>query len=258
MVAQKPTIVLIPGAWHYPQCFDLLVDRLHELNYETRQIKLKSVVTPDESRTRSHQEDVVVTREAIDPLIEQGKEVIVLGHSYGGRVVSEAALGLGKQGSKQGGVVHLIYCCAFVIENGESIFSLMQNPTLAAGLPSHFAAVEEDGVTLRVLEEHAIDTFYHDLEPVLAQKMVDNLGLHSFLAFKSSQEHCAHREIPTTYILCEQDRAIFPFVQQHMIEAGDIKDVVKLNASHSPFLSMPDEVVGIINRIAEQKENAQS
>lgn len=262
MGSQKPTIVLVPGAWHYPECYDLLVERLHQHEYETRNVKLKSVVAPGEHRAESHHEDANALKDVIQPLIEQGREVIVLGHSYGGVVVSEGSSGLGKQRNKTGGVVHIIYCCAWVLGEGVSLGGFVQDafvqtPELAAGMPQHFHTTEEDGLILRVIKEHAAGTFYNDVEPELAEKTIDKLGLHCSQTFMTPQVGCAYREIPSTYILCQQDKAIFPFVQQHMANQAGIKDVVKLNTSHSPFLSKPDEVFEIIDRIAHSTEPMQ-
>jgi len=255
MGAQKPTIVLVPGAWHYPQCYDLLVDRLHKHDYETRAVKLKSVIAAEEPRVESRQEDVDAVREVIQPLIEQGKEIIVLGHSYGGTVISEAASGLGKKNNDTGGIVHLIYCCAFLINEGDSIMAMRQNSDLSPGIPQHYNTLGDDGLTLRILKEHAIDALYNDVEPELAQKAVDSLGLHCLSTILTPQEKCAYKEISTTYILCEQDKTIFPFLQQYMVDQAGIKDVVKLNASHSPFLSQPDNVFDIVDRVARTKRN---
>jgi len=256
MGAQKPTIVLVPGAWHYPETYDLLIERLHKHHYETRKVKLKSVITREERRAESHHEDAMAVRETIQPLIEQGKEVIVLGHSYGGIPVSEGSSGLAQKSTEAGGIVHLIYCCAFVLQEGGTVGGLYENPQLSAGLPQHFNALDDDGLTSYVLKEFAADTLYSDLDPELAQKAVDSLGVHSFKTILSPQEKCAWREIPSTYILCEQDKTILPFAQQYMIDQAGTMDVVKIDASHSPFLSKPDEMFDIIDKIARRDENA--
>jgi len=258
MGARKPTIVLVPGGWHYPQCYDLLVDCLHKHDYETKAVKLKSVIAAEERRVESRQEDVDAVREVIQPLIEQGKEIILLGHSYAGIVISEAASGLGKINGETGGIVHLIYCCAFLVDEGESIIAMRQNPDLIPGLAQQFNTLGDDGITLRILKEYAIDTLYNDVEPELAQKAVDGVGLHCLSTLLTPQKKCAYKEIPSTYILCEQDRTIFPFVQQYMIDQIGIKDVVKLNAGHSPFLSQPDKVFDIIDRVTRTKRNGQT
>ena len=253
MTARKPIIVLVPGGCHYPQCFDLLTDRLQKHGFETLSIKNKSVIAPGEHLVESSHDDAIGVREVIMPLIDEGKKIIVLGHSYGGIIVTDACTGLGQRSSEAGGVVHLIYCSAFVLPEGDTGATLLQNPELAAGLPSHFQSIEQDGTILRVRDEYAIDVFYNDVEPELAQKMVNSLGLQSFQAVIAPQQGCAYREIPSTYIRCEQDKAVFPHVQQYMADQAGIKDVVKLDTSHSPFLSKPDEVVAIIERIARSK-----
>ena len=58
----------------------------------------------------------------------------------------------------------------------------------------------------------------------------------------------AWRDVPTTYVICDQDNAIPVFAQEHMSQrAGDVR---RLDSSHSPFVSMPDRVVEIISELA--------
>ena len=253
MTVKQPTIVFVPGALHYPECFKPLIEHLQKHGYETKSVKLKSVITQDERRAESHHEDADTIRATVIPLIEQGKDVIVFCHSYGGIPTSEGLFGLGEKEGQAGGVVHIIYCCAFVLLEGQSLMTLMQQPEFKSDTPPSWYTLESDGLTLRLLKEHAMETLYADVEPVLAQKAVEDVGLHSFKTFLSAQTKCAYKEIPSTYILCEEDKAIPPVVQRYMVEQANIKDIVKLHMSHSPFLARPDEVFCIIDSVVKGK-----
>ena len=126
MPATKPTFVLVPGAFHSPACFQQVFDELHSAGYETKSGTLTSV--NDASKTTS--DDIAFVREKLLlPLINEGKDVIVAPHSYAGMPVGSAIEGLSKveraAKGQQGGVVGLIYICAFVSQEGASLFDMI-------------------------------------------------------------------------------------------------------------------------------------
>lgn len=98
--------------------------------------------------------------------------------------------------------------------------------------------------------------FYHDVPEQMTQRAIDNLGglpLAHALSFPSK---VAWREIPTAYIICEDDRAIGKSGQERMINAvkaeGVDVETTSLKASHSPFLSMPGETAKAIRGFLEK------
>lgn len=118
----KPVIVIVPGAWHRPQHFQHVIDRLNTLNYEAMGVTLPSVDSspPHES----WDQDAQAVRKVILEYLDAGKDVIGLAHSFGGVAMSEAVKGLGKEArEKQGlktGVVRLVYMCAMAIPEGQT------------------------------------------------------------------------------------------------------------------------------------------
>lgn len=119
----KPLIYILHGAWHSPQYFDAAKTRLEALNY--------TVICPKQPSTgaippvATLYDDASQVRAELDLLVEDGSEVFVVMHSYGGLVGSEAAAGLGKaERSKhglQGGVIGLMYVCAFLLPVGHHL-----------------------------------------------------------------------------------------------------------------------------------------
>ena len=93
--------------------------------------------------------------------------------------------------------------------------------------------------------------FYHDVPSQPLQRALDNLALLPIKHAMNSPKGAAWREIPTAYIICEEDAAITPKGQQQMIDAvkaqGVEVQVASLKASHSPFLSMPGEAAKVIS-----------
>jgi len=95
------------------------------------------------------------------------------------------------------------------------------------------------------------ETLYNDLPEEEANKWSAKIQYQASGCFASEQTYAAFKHIPSTYILCELDRAIPPQMQEAMTtQPGANFNVVRLNASHSPFLSMPKETAEIIRKAA--------
>jgi len=98
--------------------------------------------------------------------------------------------------------------------------------------------------------------FYNDLSPSDATHWSALLGPHSYGSFSTEATVEPWRSIPSAYLICEKDNAIVPEAQRGVIEdvrkiAPHAFDLVEsCDASHSPFLSMPDVVAGFLVRVA--------
>ena len=119
MATLKPTILLIPGLWHTPECFDALRTELEEYGYETVSRQLPSIDSAHPSKHSAQSDADFIRSQLLLPLLDSGKCVAVIMHSYGGLPGSAAAYGLSeeernKEGLK-GGVVGLIFVASFVI-----------------------------------------------------------------------------------------------------------------------------------------------
>lgn len=121
-MATKPIIAFVPGAYHEPLAYDLLLPSLHLAGYQTTAISLPSVRGP--SNMTDFGPDVAAIRNVVGGLVELGREVVVVSHSYGGTPATEAMRGLGKKQREAqgllGGVVQLIYIAAGVPLEGEN------------------------------------------------------------------------------------------------------------------------------------------
>lgn len=120
----KPAIVLVHGAWHVPEHYSDFIQQLQQAGFE---VFCPRLPTCDESKrlTADMFGDAQVVRNQIIPLIDKSREVIMLLHSYGGAVGTEAVKGLStsERATKgfHGGVIHLIYMCGFMLQVGESV-----------------------------------------------------------------------------------------------------------------------------------------
>ena len=122
----KPTILVIPGAWFPSSTYQPLLDVLEKAGFPTMYSRLTSLNPPDPSTTSIAADAAAIREKALLPLIEdQGKEVVLVMHSYGSLPGGAAAIGLGvkerKRQGKKGGVLGLIPITAFVIPENTSM-----------------------------------------------------------------------------------------------------------------------------------------
>lgn len=111
-IAPPPALLLIHGAWHHPEFYAPLCKSLEALNYEVVCPRLPScndAVPP----TKSLHDDVALIRATAQTLLNGGKRVVAIMHSYGGMVGTEALHGLP--------IEHLIYMTAFLPSSGKSL-----------------------------------------------------------------------------------------------------------------------------------------
>lgn len=127
MTTKKTAFVFVPGAWHAPDTFDGVRSLLSTRGYESHAVALDSVgaVTPD----KGLHNDIALTQKLLRKLADDGKEIVVVVHSYGGLVGAGAVEGLGyAQRSAvglEGGVIMLVYMTAFVAPKGKSLKDLL-------------------------------------------------------------------------------------------------------------------------------------
>jgi pimeloyl-ACP methyl ester carboxylesterase len=115
MALTKPTLLLVPGAYHLPLSYDTNKERLEALSYPVVTIRLPTAsgISP----STSYKEDVEAIHSIILPLMDEGKEIVVVGHSYGGvpSYVSTEGQSIAERtaAGKKGGVRSAVFLCAF-------------------------------------------------------------------------------------------------------------------------------------------------
>ncbi|MCZ2838481.1 alpha/beta hydrolase [Modestobacter sp. VKM Ac-2985] len=221
------TLVLVHGAWHTPWCWQPLVDHLPGV--DVVRVALPSSGTDPQS-LGDLTADAAAVRDALAGL--EGPAVLV-GHSYGGIPISEAA-------TAELGVAHLVYLCAFQLDVGDSLVSSLggQVPSWQELYPTHVRATTPEAV------------FYNGVSPELTRQAVAELQLQSTAALTQPLSRAAWTELPSTYVVCEQDQAIPVAAQEAMsARAGT---VLRLDAGHSPFLAAPAELAALLRPIVER------
>ena len=187
--------------------------------------------------TLSLADDVAVTKRAI---ASSDGPVILVGHSYGGAVVSEAGTDPKVKG--------LVYIAAFAPDRGESVSSLIANP--APGAPVPPILPPQDGFLFLDRSKFAA-SFAADVDPELASFMADSQVPWGLDALSGTITEPAWRSKPSWYLVATNDRMIPPPAQRLMAERAG-STVTEVSGSHSIFLSHPAEVAEIIEQAASE------
>ncbi|TQN67538.1 Methylesterase 1 [Colletotrichum shisoi] len=235
MSAAKPTFVLAPGAWHKETCYSPAQKILESRGYPVEAVAYPSVGA--EPPTKGLNDDAAAVRAVLERLADAGKEIVLVVHSYGGLVGANAVEGLGykqraKEG-KKGGVITFVYLTAFVVPVGKSIKEMLGGQFLP------WMKFEGNYVHALTPEE----VFYHDVEPEVQKKAIEELQHQSAVVFDDVVTYEPWRDIDSMYFFCDDDKAIPLVVQQNMAGLlGPNAITHSSKASHSPFLSKPGDV----------------
>ena len=192
-------------------------------------------VTVVQNPTTSLADDVAVTRRAINAA--EGP-VILVGHSYGGVVVTEAGTD-----PKVAGVV---YIAAFAPDAGESVASLIANPPPNAPVPPILPPV--DGFLLLDKAKFAA-AFAADVRPDLAAFMVDSQVPWGVAALDGKVTAPAWKVRPAWYLVTTADKMIPPPAQRSMAQRAKAV-TVEAAGSHAIYVSKPEVVAKLIDQAA--------
>jgi pimeloyl-ACP methyl ester carboxylesterase len=185
--------------------------------------------------TLSLEGDVEATRRIIDA---QSEPVILVGHSYGGAVITEAG--------NDSNVAALVYIAAFVPDKGESVNTLIEG--FPKDGPQPPILPPQDGF-LFLDREKFPDSFAADVDADLASFMADSQVPWGLDALGGTISEAAWRNKPSWYLITTDDRMIPPPAQREMSgRAGST--VEEAAASHSVYVSQPEAVSAIIEKAA--------
>ena len=187
--------------------------------------------------TLSLEGDAVAARRIIDA---QGEPVILVGHSYGGAVITEAG--------NDPNVAALVYIAAFAPDAGESVNTLIADPPPGAPVPPILPP--QDGFLFLDRDKfHA--SFAGDLPAEQAAFMADSQVPWGVDALGGTISEAAWRSKPSWYLVATDDRMIPPPAQRSMAERAGAT-VVEAAASHSIYLSQPAAVAELIEQAASE------
>jgi pimeloyl-ACP methyl ester carboxylesterase len=217
-------VVLVHGAFADGSGWEAVAKILEKDGYAV------SVAQPPET---SYADDQKYTKAAIDAM---GGPVVLVGHSYGGSIISEAG--------NDPNVAALVYIAAFALDEGDSCASIEQ------ALPQASKAFKPDSNGYWWIEQnHFAADFAADISPSESHYMAISQVPISTDSFTHKVTSPAWKTKPTWYMVATADRSINPDQERMMAKRAKAK-TVEVNASHVAYLSHPKETAKLIEEAA--------
>jgi pimeloyl-ACP methyl ester carboxylesterase len=174
---------------------------------------------------------------ATTAVLDGGAPAILVAHSYGGMVASQAG--------EHPAVRHLVYISSFLPAAGDSLAALSAGPDPVPVIPHADGSVSVDARDAAAFDAR----FLHDVtDPALVRGAHDRLCAQSSAVFGAGATAAAWERVPSTYLVCAHERSTHPDLQR--AQARRATSARELPAGHFPFLSRPDLVAGCIQEIA--------
>jgi pimeloyl-ACP methyl ester carboxylesterase len=231
----KPTIVFVHGAFADASGFGAVTSRLQDRGY--------SVLSPADP-LRGPASDAAYVAGTLKAI---NGPIVLVGHSYGGAVISEAA-------REVSGVKALVYVNALALEAGESNFDISQRfpgGKIADALrPRPFPQDDgTEGTELTIDPAAFRAVFAADLPARVAARMATAQRPVTLAALQEKSTAPAWKTIPSWYLIGRQDQVITAAAQRFMARRAHTH-TVEIDASHASYVSHPADVAALILRAA--------
>ncbi|KAI1374562.1 alpha/beta-hydrolase [Hypoxylon crocopeplum] len=260
----KPTIVLVPGSFALPVLYDNLVDAIVAKGYEIKALHYPCVglkTEPREGELPTMYDDAACIAEQVANLANDGKDVMLVAHSYGGVPTTESTKGLTKKErqkeEKRGGVVRISYMTSIVPAVGSSAEDLLgempDENRVKYNLDEkgwlHFADIP--AASRRIVSDLP--------DQKQREELVEGFQIHSSVSFFNKLTHAGYKDVPVSYLLCEDDEIILPKSQRDGIDiiekaSGNKVDITSIKAGHCPTVTALEKVVDWIIQAAAKHE----
>jgi len=230
---REPMVILVHGAWHGGWCWSALQTEL-----DRRGVPSLAPDLPGHGASPEPLGDLYGDADAIAELAKRlDRPVVLVGHSYGGMVITQAA-------TQVGHVTELVFVTAFVPDEGDSLMDLLggfEQRHVALGLATRPGSSD---ATSSIDPAGATAAFYHLAPPPVAAAAVARLGEQPVASFVQPVTDAPWHTLPSTYVWCRHDEAIHP--DHQAIMAARCAATVRLDADHSPFLTHVHQLADLI------------
>ena len=225
-------IVLVHGGFVDGSGWEAVYRKLRKDGYEVSIVQNPTISLADDVRA------------TIRVVAAQDGPVVLVGHSYGGVVITEAG--------NDPKVVGLVYIAAFAPDEGESVSSLIKDPARGAPVPP-ILPPREGYLFLDRAKFPA--SFAADVDRAKAEFMADAQVPWGVEALEGAIGLPAWKAKPSWYLVAKDDRMIPPAAQRLMAKRAGSK-VVEVSGSHAVYVSQPEEVARLIAQAAEASREA--
>ena len=225
---EKPTIIFVHGIWADGSCFTHQIEQLQAKGYHVMSVQ---------NGVTSLADDVAETQKAID--LAKGK-VILVGHSWGGMVITQAG--------NDPKVVGLVYLAAYGPEKGESVLSVSAN----APQTELSKYLVPSGGSVFMSEEGVKKVFVDDLSPKQQALAYATQVPAAHTVFDDKGGEPAWKTKPSWFIVAKNDKTIHPDLERFMAKRMNAR-TLEIPSSHVMMLSHPGEVLKVIEEAAAYK-----
>ncbi len=243
MAAEKPPIVLVHGAFEDAQVWGHVTAKLQADGYKVVAVDLPgrpgAPAAPDKVSLDLYRDTVVTALGKFD------RPVVVVGHSFGGIVISDAA----EKASEK--VKTLVFVAAYLPHDGDSLVS-MANKDADAKIGPHLQINKEKGIAS--IEYSARADLFANGGPDGLRKAIPDLILDEPLAPLATPVHvtAAHfGRVDKVYVHTALDQVISPSFQAQMVASTPVRSQYTLQTGHTPFLTDPDGLANAIEAAAK-------
>ncbi len=228
-------VLLVHGAWHGAWCWAPLQQALDQLGIPSHAIDLPGHGISPLPLGDLHSDAAAVV-EALEAL---PSDTLLIGHSYGGAVISQAA-------AHSDRIAHLMFIAAFALEAGESVNGFLRSaPRHKVELANIMVPTDEGATALD--PEHAGALLYPGSSLVVQRANAKRLGPQPNATMTQEVDGAPASAIQSTYVLCNQDRAVHP--EHQRIMAARCSSVIEIDSDHSPFVDEPATIASIIQEV---------
>jgi pimeloyl-ACP methyl ester carboxylesterase len=219
--------VLVHGAGHGAWCWEEIEPALQALGHRTDAVDLPMT---------SLRDDASVVPLAVEAMRRRTDRVVLVGHSYGGAVVSVG----GHEAD------HLVFVAGVLPDTGQTPAEL-QPRLVTSHLAASMRVLGDSGLSV-FDPERAVPAFYSRCSPEQQRRAVARLRPLHRACVTEAVERPAWRQVRSTYVVCTDDSAMLESYQR---ECGrSVGDCVSVDADHSPFYSATGALADVLHRTA--------